>query len=116
MDARAGEHLLPGAGRAQPGQDVGGNDGGHEAEAHLRQANGRVVGGDGDVGDAEQPHAAPQRGAVDLADDHLRGLVDGRQHGVEVGRLGQLRLPSRGANGAHLADVAPGTKCAAAAG
>ena len=92
----------------EPGQ-VGG--GAERAAVDLGQAEGGVVGGDDDVGVADQADAAAEAEAVDGGDDRHRALVDGGEGGVAAPVGADQGVEALG--GLHLLDVDAGVEAAA---
>ena len=69
--------------------------GAERAAVDLGQAEGRVVGGDDDVGVADQPDAAAEAEAVDRGDDRDLALVDGGERGEAAAVGADQRLGAR---------------------
>ena len=112
-----GRRVDGGRGEEQPPHHVLGDQTGQVrgrtqcAALDLGQAEGRVVGGDDDVGVADQPDAAADAEAVDRGDDRNLALVH-RAESVEASAVG---VDQRGeAFGVlHLLDVDAGVEAAA---
>ena len=94
--------------RHQPGQVRGGAE---RTPVDLGQAEGGVVGGDDDVGVADEADAAAEAEAVDGGDHRDRALVDGGEGGVAAAVGADEGVEALG--GLHLLDVDAGVEAPA---
>ena len=81
------------------------------AALHLRQPERGVVGGDDDIGVADQPDAAADAESVDRGDHRNRALIDRAERGEAAAVGVDQCAESLGA--LHLFDVYPGVEAAA---
>ena len=81
-----------------------------EPEAHLGEAEARVLAREHDVAAAGEARAAAERGAVHARDHGHRAAVDGREHRRGELGVGQVALVRELARGAHPLEVAAGAE------
>ena len=101
------------SGRARAGADLGddvrGDGGRGEAEAHFGEGDHACSSpAIGDVGGGDETGAPADRGAVDAGDDGLRALGDGAEHGGEALGVGAVLGFGGLGHAAHPVEVCAG--------
>ena len=105
LEALAGEEQLARRRLADLGDHVRRDHGGHDAQAHLGEAEVRAQGGHRDVAGRHQAAAPAERGAVHARHDRLRALVDGEEEVGQGLRLAQVLLAREAGHGLHPLQV-----------
>ena len=82
----------------------------YQAQAHLGEAEARVLAREHDVAAAGEPGAAAQRSAVHARDHGHRAAVDGREHGRGALGVGDVALARELARRAHPLEVGAGAE------
>ena len=113
VESLASEEEAPRRRGADPREDEGRDDGRDDPELDLREAEDGVGRGDGHVGTAHEPGAAPERVSLNPADDGGRARVDCLQHPEEPERILDVVVVGKVDRRALPVDVGAGAEAVA---